>query len=96
MGEKTDYDQLDDRSEAAAERQLDWRRESVASMRQQFDYDALTPDGQLSWDLWEYNLDIAEQGRPYWRHGYIFGRGGPHAGLPNFLINFHRVDTEQA
>jgi uncharacterized protein (DUF885 family) len=95
LGEKTDYDQLDDRSEAAAERQLDWRRGSVASMRRQFDYDALTPDGQLSWDLWEYNLDIAERGRPYWRHGYIFGRGGPHAGLPNFLINFHRVDTEQ-
>ncbi|MCP5347478.1 MAG: DUF885 domain-containing protein [Gammaproteobacteria bacterium] len=94
LGDKTDYDQLDDRSEAAAERELDWRRNSVASMRQQFDYRALTPDGRLSWDLWEYNLELAEQGRPYWRHGYIFGRGGPHAGLPNFLINFHRVDSE--
>lgn len=94
LGDKTDYDQLDDRTEAAAEQELDWRRASVASMREQFDYQALTPEGQLSWDLWEYNLELAEQGRAFWRHGYIFGRGGPHAGLPNFLINFHRVDSE--
>ncbi|MBT8145546.1 MAG: DUF885 domain-containing protein, partial [Gammaproteobacteria bacterium] len=97
LGDKSDYDKLDDRSEAAREQQLQWRRDSVAEMRAQFDYQALTPDGQLSWDLWEYNLEMAEQGRPYWRHGYIFGRGGPHAGVPNFLINFHRVEaTEDA
>jgi len=94
LGDKTDYDRLDDRSEAAMDRQLDWRRNSVASMREQFDYQRLTPEGRLSWDLWEYNLELAEEGLPYRRHGYIFGRGGPHAGLPNFMINFHRVDTE--
>jgi len=93
LGDKSDYDKLDDRSVAAQERQLEWRRNSVAEMRDLFDYQTLTPDGQLSWDLWEYNLQMAEQGRPYWGHGYIFGRGGPHAGLPNFLINFHQVDT---
>jgi uncharacterized protein (DUF885 family) len=94
LGDKTDYDRLDDRSEAAQERELDWRRNSVAAMREQFDYQRLTPDGKLSWDLWEYNLELAEQGRPYRRHNYLFGRGGPHASLPNFLINFHRVDSE--
>jgi len=95
LGDRTDYGLLDDRSEAAAQRQLEWRRNSVATMNRLFDYQALTPDGQLSWDLWEYNLDMAELGRPFWRHGYIFGRGGPHAGLPNFLINFHQVATGQ-
>jgi uncharacterized protein (DUF885 family) len=95
LGDKSDYDKLDDRSEAAMEQELGWRRDSVAEMRAQFDYQSLTPDGKLSWGLWEYNLEMAEQGQPYWRHGYIFGRGGPHAGLPNFLINFHRVETAQ-
>ena len=95
LGDKSDYDKLDDRSETALLRQLEWRRNSVAEMQVQFDYQALSPEGQLSWDLWEYNLEMAELGRPYWRHGYIFGRGGPHAGLPNFLINFHQVDTTE-
>ncbi len=95
LGDKSDYDKLDDRSEAAMEQELGWRRDSVAEMRAQFDYQSLTPDGKLSWGLWEYNLEMAEQGQHYWRHGYIFGRGGPHAGLPNFLINFHRVETAQ-
>jgi uncharacterized protein (DUF885 family) len=42
--------------------------------------------------MWSYSLDRAEAGVPFRQHGYIFGRGGPHASLPNFLINYHRVD----
>ena len=95
LGDKSDNDKLDDRSEAALQRELDWQRNSVATMRAQFDYQLLNATGKLSWDLWEYNLELAEQGQPYWRHGYIFGRGGPHAGLPNFLINFHQVETSE-
>ena len=92
LGDKTDYDKLDDVSEAAMDRELEWRRASVADMRANFDYDALDEDGKTSWDMWEYSLDRVERSEPFRRHGYIFGRGGPHAGLPNFMINFHRVD----
>ena len=42
--------------------------------------------------MWIYSLDRAEAAVPFRQHGYIFGRGGPHASLPNFLINYHRVD----
>ena len=93
LGDKTDYGQLDDFSLAAEERDLEWLRESVTTMLSEFDYARLTDDGKLSYDMWKFSLERAEAGVPYRQHGYIFGRGGPHAYLPNFLINFHRVDT---
>jgi uncharacterized protein (DUF885 family) len=92
LGDKTDYDRLDDVSEAADERELMWRRNSVVQMQSMFDYDALSEDAKTSWDTWVYALERAERAAPFQRYGYIFGRGGPHASLPNFLINFHRVD----
>jgi uncharacterized protein (DUF885 family) len=92
LGDKSDYGQLDDPSEAADEQELTWRRNSVAEMQATFSYDLLSEDAKTSWDTWVYALERAEMSAPYRRHGYIFGRGGPHASLPNFMINFHRVD----
>lgn len=93
LGQKIDNDRLNDVTLDAAEAVLNWRRQSVATMREEFDYDALTEDGQLSWDMWSYALEQAEGAYPYRNYGYIFGRGGPHAGLPSFMISFHRIDT---
>lgn len=92
LGDKSDYGSLNDYSVAGLDEQLEWRRQSVASMQADFDYDLLNEDGKLSYDMWRYSLDRAEAGIPFRQHGYIFGRGGPHASLPNFLINYHRVD----
>ena len=92
LGDKTDYDQLNDATLEAQDRVLEWRRQSVASMRSDFDYEALNEDGKLSYDMWEYTLEQAEAAYPYRNYGYIFGRGGPHASLPSFMISFHRID----
>lgn len=93
LGDKSDYGELDDVSEAALDRELNWRRDSVARMQAEFDYEALSDEGKLSWDLWEYQLDAAERALPFRRHRYIFGRNGPQTGLPNGLINYHNVDS---
>ncbi len=92
LGDKSDYDKLDNASEAEQDRQMEWRRGSVAAMRTGFAYEKLNDEAKTSFDLWAYALAQAESAAPFRRHGFIFGRGGPHAGLPNFLINFHRVD----
>ena len=92
LGDKSDYDSLNDYSVAGSDEQLEWRRQSVAAMIADFDYALLNEDGKLSYDMWSYSLDRADAGVPFRQHGYIFGRGGPHASLPNFLINYHRVD----
>ena len=95
LGRKEQYDRLDDRSDAAVERQLEWMRESVAQMREQFDPAALDDEGRLSFELWklQYENRLAQH---RWRgHDYPFTQmQGPQAFLPTFLINFHKVDSE--
>lgn len=93
LGDKTDYGMLDDFTTQGMDEELVWRQRSVAVMQTDFDYELLTEDGKLSYDMWIYSLQRAEQSVPYRLHGYIFGRGGPHASIPNFLINYHKVDT---
>lgn len=95
LGEKTDNDLLNDYSIEGIEAQMQWRRQSVATMRTEFDYDNLTEDGQLTYDMWEFGLQQAESGMPFLYHDYIFGRGGPQTGIPSFLISFHQVDTAE-
>lgn len=93
MGRKELYDQLGDFSEAGALKQLEWRRESVAGMKAQIDPAKLNDDAKTSWAIWESELARAEQRSKWKRHSYVFGYNGPHTGLPNFLITYHKVDT---
>lgn len=93
LGDKTDYDKLDDYTLAGQLNELEWLRGSVTTMQQDFDYDSLNEDGKLSYDMWAYGLEQAESRVPFMNHGYIFGRGGPHAGIPSFLISYQSLDT---
>lgn len=95
LGRKEQYDKLDDRSEAEQDRQLEWRRKSVAEMKASFKYDLLTPDAKTSYDIWALELDRSEKQVAFRRHGYLFARNGVHVALPQFLMNFHRVDDRQ-
>jgi uncharacterized protein (DUF885 family) len=95
LGRKDDYDKLDDVSEAAQDTQLEWRRGTVDELRNTFDYDRVSPEAQISYDLWVYQLERAEAAQPFRRRSYVFTqRGGAHTQVPQFLINFHRVDEE--
>jgi len=93
LGRKEQYDRLSDRSEAAAERAIAWRRQSVAGMKAKFDPAKLGEDARTSFDMWALELERAEAAHKWRGHAYVFARGGPHTGLPNFLINQHRVDS---
>ena len=95
LGSKKNYDFLDDYTLGGAEDQLSWLRNSVDLMEQDFNFEELTEDGKLSWDMWKYSLERAERGIAFRGHHYLFGRGGIHASIPNFLINLHRVDAPE-
>ncbi|WP_129792859.1 DUF885 family protein [Sphingosinicella sp. CPCC 101087] len=92
LGRKDKQDQLTDPSDAAAAERLAWRRRSVAEMRQRFDPATLSENARVSYEMWALELERAETYAQWRKHAYIFDRGGPHTGLPNFLINQHRVD----
>lgn len=93
LGRKQLYDRLADRSEAGLARAIAWRRRSVAEMKARFDPARLGEDARTSFDMWALELDRAEAAYRWRGHEYAFDRNGPHTGLPNFLINQHRVDT---
>ncbi|HEY8617793.1 DUF885 domain-containing protein [Phenylobacterium sp.] len=91
LGRKERYSELTDRSEAFLDRQLAWRRQSVAKMKAQFAGTKLSDEARTSYDMWALELERAETDARWRRRNYIFVRGGPQSGLPNFLINEHAV-----
>ena len=91
LGLKDGQDRLDDISDAAALRRLEWRRASVARMKAGFDRAKLSSDARVNYDIWALELDRAElsyrfrlQTPPFYSFLY-----SAHAQLPNFLINTH-------
>jgi len=95
LGRKTAYDQIDDFSVEAADRQLEWMRNATAEMKREFDYDKLTQDAKISWDMWLYNLAQEEAGVPFRQNAYVLHQfNGQQSFFPTFLINQHRVESE--
>ncbi|MBW6522771.1 DUF885 domain-containing protein [Sphingomonas sp. RHCKR47] len=97
LGMKDGQDRLDDISDAAELRRLDWRRGSVSRMKAAFDRAKLSPGAQVNYDIWALELDRAElgyrfrlQAPPFYSFLY-----SAHAQLPNFMINTHTVQDAQ-
>lgn len=96
LGRKDRYGELDDFSPEAADAALERRRAAVAEMEAKFDYDLLSEEAKLSYDLMKYVLAGEEAEVPFRNNGYVFEQmGGAHTQLPTFMIGIHRVDTEQ-
>jgi len=96
LGRKTDYDKIDDYSVEAADRQLKWLRDSTAEMKRTFDPEKLSPDAKISWDMWLFRLAEAESGVAYRNNQYVLHQfNGTQSFFPTFLINQHRVASEE-
>jgi uncharacterized protein (DUF885 family) len=93
LGLKEGQDRLDDISDAALLRQLEWRRASVARMKTQFDRAKLSLDAQANYDIWALELERAELSYKYrdWNPPFYSFLYSAHSQLPNFLINTHTV-----
>ena len=95
LGRADQYDQIDDYSEAALDAKFAWREKSVAELRANFKREQLGAEGQVSFDYWIYRLDRARAGLKYRRHSYIFEQmGSQQTAFPQFLINDHKVESE--
>ena len=94
QGRKDRYGEIDDFSEQAFAEQVAWKRKSVEEMKAKFDYEALTDDAKLSWDIWEFQ-DQQQAAQYQWRNkNYLFNQmRGMHSFLPTFMISFHKVES---
>jgi uncharacterized protein (DUF885 family) len=93
LGLKQGEDRLDDISDEAQLRQLEWRRASVARMKAAFDPARLSEQGRANYAIWALELDRAELRYTFRRYQppfYSFLYSA-HSALPDFLINTHRV-----
>jgi len=96
LGRKERYGELDDLSLEGEEKQLAWYKATVDELRREFDYNSLSPQDQLSYDLWVYDYERDAEALRWHANDYIFTQmQGPHTGIPSMIISTHKVDTEQ-
>lgn len=94
LGRKTDYDKLDDISDAAAERALALQEAQLAQMKAQFDPNKLSAQSRMSWRLFEHGVQQARLSNQWRDWGFQFAaNGNPTTSLPVFLINNHRIGS---
>ena len=88
------YGQWDDPSEAAFRASLQRAADRLRFMQENFDYDALTGDAQVSWRFAEFiTANDAQQGE-FRDHNYTFTQFfGPHTGMATLLIGYHKVEN---
>lgn len=93
LGRKTNYGKIDDASQEASDKQMAWRKATVETMKTDFDYDKLTADAKISWDIWEYQYQAAVNSDKFRTNGYIFEQmGAVHTQFPTIMIAVHKVD----
>nr|WP_295372590.1 DUF885 domain-containing protein [uncultured Sphingosinicella sp.] len=94
LGIKTNYDKLNDYTDAQRQRQRDLSERQLAEMKAQFDYAKLSPASQLSYRMFENNVVRGrEQFQWRWHSFPVSTNGSPAGGIPVFLINQHRVES---
>jgi uncharacterized protein (DUF885 family) len=94
LGIKTDYDKLDDVSDAAAARSLALQEAQLAQMKAEFDPSKLSIRSKMSWRLFEYGVQQARLSNQWRDWNFQFAaNGNPTTSLPVFLINNHRISS---
>jgi uncharacterized protein (DUF885 family) len=89
-----DYGRWDEYTDEAALASRNLDVTTLANMRSRFDRTTLSPEDQLSYDLFEYGIERSGSIFPFRDNGYVFDQmNGAQSQGPAFLINIHRVDN---
>lgn len=92
LGRDERQGEIDDFSEAAQNAQLQRTLANAAELAASFDYEKLTPDAKISYDIWMYQAETAKAANAFRTNGYIFDQmQALHAFFPQLLIAFHKV-----
>jgi len=88
------YGQWNDPSVEAFRAGLQRAADRQRYMHENFDFDALTPEAQITWQFSEFIYENNAQQSEFWDHGYIYSSFfGPHTGLASTMIGYHRIDN---
>ena len=94
LGFKTNYDKLDDYTDAAAVRARDLAERQLKDMRARFKPEQLGESARVSFRLFEYETERARESFRFRKLRFPVSTNGSPAGeIPVLLINNHKVDT---
>ncbi|MGP7796567.1 DUF885 domain-containing protein [Sphingomonas sp. CLY1604] len=94
LGLKTQYDRLDDYTDAGAARSLALTERQLQAMHAQFRPDQLGEGARVSYRLFEYEAERARRSARFRRLNFpVSTNGSPAGDIPALLINNHKVDT---
>ena len=93
LGRKTDkLGEWNDRSDAFAAAQIEKDKADLARLRTDFDYELLSDQGKLSYDLFVFNVDQRTRNHAFIRHFYVADQfNGQFTGLLAVLQNNHPI-----
>ena len=94
LGIKQDYGRLDDYTDAHRLGDVELAEAHLARIKTEVDYEALSPEGKLTYDLFQREVERDRRNLEWRWHNFIFSTNGSPAGeIPVFLINQHRIDN---
>jgi uncharacterized protein (DUF885 family) len=87
-----DYGRWTPATDEQAQRSQALLQGAAAELQRRFDRELLSPQDQLSYDLFLNMAQRSAAAFPFRRRDYVFDQmRGPQSGLPAFMINIHRV-----
>ena len=96
LGLKIGYDKWEDLSDASNAEDLAISLQNLAELKRNFDFNKCDPQTQLSWRLFEHDVQLNGEGFRFRMHNYPVNQMyGWHSSTPTFLMNIHRVDSVQ-
>ncbi len=94
LGFKTNYDRLDDYTDAAAQRQLALTERQLKEMHERFRPEQLGESARVSYRLFEYEAARARESFRFRNLRFPVSTNGSPAGeIPVLLINNHKIDN---
>ncbi len=94
LGLKSDYDKLDDTTNAADDRRLALGEAQLAEMKRRFSTDRLSEQGRLNYRLFEEQVKTAREQAAFRDLAFpVSTNGSPAGDIPVFLVNQHRIDS---
>lgn len=96
LGDSAAQFDLDDVSQTAVDEEIAILKQRVKDLKNNFDFNALDPQSQLSYRLYHYKSQETIDSAALSNHAYIFNHmEGPHSSFPTFMINMHTVKSVQ-
>ena len=94
LGLKTNYDRLDDYTDAAAVREQALLEQQLKDMHARFRPEQLGPSARVSYRLFEYDVERRRASFPFRKLRFpVTTSGSPAGDIPVLLINNHKVDS---